>query len=125
MDAEMMRAGACSTGPVSPKDAPEDDQARPTPEEAEIGSSATPEEEEERCCRICYDDEDEGDPDSTLLSVCACRGSSGLVHMACLKEWHAHEGYPEQPQCGLCGEHYTGADPPPISTPRNLPWIGR
>lgn len=67
--------------------------------------SAAAEEDEEHCCKFCYDD---ADSQLTLVTPCACRGTSSRVHLECLKSWHEYERFPEEPRCGLCGEHYTG-----------------
>lgn len=38
---------------------------------------------EERCCRICLEDDDVGD----MIAPCRCKGSSKWVHRHCLDEW--------------------------------------
>mmetsp|Transcript_11447 Transcript_11447/g.15605 ORF Transcript_11447/g.15605 Transcript_11447/m.15605 type:complete len:576 (+) Transcript_11447:557-2284(+) len=67
--------------------------------------------EYERVCKICYEDEEEkGEEESgALVSPCACRGSARLVHVSCLKRWHAHEGYPPDLLCKTCNTPYSGA----------------
>ena len=41
------------------------------------------EEAEERTCRLCWGDEDDG----PLVQPCACRGSAKYIHKHCLEKW--------------------------------------
>ena len=43
---------------------------------------------EEKVCRFCWAGEEdaEGDP---LILACKCRGTVGLIHFSCLKNWIA------------------------------------
>lgn len=47
------------------------------------------ENEEPRQCRICLDDEDEGES-GTLIAPCGCKGHQKWVHRGCLDEWRAN-----------------------------------
>ena len=59
-------------------------------------------------CRICFDEAGE------LVSPCACRGSSGVVHVECLTKWalaqraSASGKWSHFVQCELCKQGYTG-----------------
>ena len=46
---------------------------------------AAPGEEDERKCRICFEEEEE--EGNSLISPCACQGSQRYVHEKCLREW--------------------------------------
>jgi hypothetical protein len=49
-------------------------------------------------CRICHTRENET-CDEKLLALCACSGTSGLMHMSCLFVWQ-RRGHEEE--CELC-----------------------
>ena len=40
--------------------------------------------EEQVTCRFCWGNEEEDNP---LILACKCRGSVGLIHFECLKNW--------------------------------------
>lgn len=41
------------------------------------------EDEDEKICRYCFEDEEDGE----LISPCACKGGQRYVHLACLRRW--------------------------------------
>lgn len=45
--------------------------------------------EENRVCRICFEEEDKNNQDgkNVLISPCSCKGTSRYVHIECLKSW--------------------------------------
>ena len=51
----------------------------------DVATLAYPEvqEEEEKTCRLCWGDEDDG----PLVQPCACRGTAKFIHSHCLEEW--------------------------------------
>ena len=88
-----------------------------TPSEASPAAAKDVEEgggddEDERECRICGG----GDEDGVLMSPCACRGSSALIHADCLRKWietrrqnaaHGHGGTSADPmRCEVCHQNY-------------------
>eukprot|EP00930_Biecheleria_cincta_P091799 TRINITY_DN8145_c0_g1_i4.p1 TRINITY_DN8145_c0_g1~~TRINITY_DN8145_c0_g1_i4.p1 ORF type:complete len:449 (+),score=86.26 TRINITY_DN8145_c0_g1_i4:31-1377(+) len=50
-------------------------------------------------CRFCFEEEN-------LIAACACRGSSGYVHQACLLEWCESKG--DFKTCDLCHQRFIG-----------------
>ena len=64
-------------------------------------------------CRICFDEAGE------LVSPCACRGSSGVVHVECLTKWalaqraSASGKWSHFVQCELCKS--VGGVPVPLT----------
>lgn len=54
--------------------------------------------QEARCCYICYQNETETEP---LITACACRGSIGFVHEACLIKWIQKSRRSSCMQCGV------------------------
>ena len=69
-------------------------------------SMASPEHEDEKMCRVCWGDEDDG----PLVRPCACRGSAEWIHKACLEEWR-RTGPREDAayRCGQCKDEYRDA----------------
>ena len=49
-------------------------------------------------CRICYSDE------GTLISVCACSGTSAVVHEECIRKWIRIS---RRTECEICLAPYT------------------
>ena len=61
------------------------------------------EEAEERTCRLCWGDEDDG----PLVQPCACRGSARLVHKHCLNKWRCTSPKEDAAyRCGECKDEY-------------------
>ena len=63
-------------------------------------------ETEEKTCRLCFGDEEEG----PLVQPCACRGSAKLIHKHCLERWR-RTGSKEDAayRCGQCRDEYRDA----------------
>lgn len=58
--------------------------------------------EENKCCRICYEQDSK-----TLISPCLCSGTSEFIHEECLKNWIKHQEIPiELSKCEICGYTY-------------------
>merc|ERR1740124_1394120 len=63
-------------------------------------------EAEERTCRLCWGDEDDG----PLVQPCACRGSAKFIHKACLERWRRTSPTEDAVyRRGQCGDHYRDA----------------
>ncbi|KAJ8600830.1 hypothetical protein CTAYLR_006411 [Chrysophaeum taylorii] len=61
---------------------------------------------EVRTCRICLEDEEEGDS-SRMVSPCLCDGSMRYVHVDCLNRWRAMApGARSRFRCDQCGYEY-------------------
>ena len=52
-------------------------------QEPEAQGLPAEEEVEEKTCRLCWGDEDDG----PLVQPCACRGTAKFIHSHCLEEW--------------------------------------
>ena len=90
------------------------DQAMPA-----AAPPAEPDEEEEKICRYCFDD----DADEPLISPCACKGGQKWVHLACLRKWQrlvlvsqpTHPRFyaddPRHHTCNVCKAAFTCAPP--------------
>jgi RING-variant domain len=62
---------------------------------------------ERKCCRICLDEEDEGnDNDDPMIAPCMCKGSSKWVHRSCLDSWRTNEPDRAFAQCTECRYSY-------------------
>jgi hypothetical protein len=61
-----------------------------------VGSTA------DRICRICLSP---GSADLELVQPCACAGTMGYTHAACLAAWVQAKG---SLTCEICQEHYKG-----------------
>ena len=80
---------------------------------------AAAEEEDEPCCRYCFEGE-EGGP---LISPCDCAGGQKWVHLACLRRWQRmvlvsqpthpafYERDPRHYKCNVCNGDFTCAPP--------------
>jgi E3 ubiquitin-protein ligase DOA10 len=55
-------------------------------EAVQVRTSADFENEEDKKCRFCWGEE-ENSKDDPLILACKCRGSVGLIHYQCLKNW--------------------------------------
>ena len=107
-------------------DATDMDMDGATAEPAESQSTQPPtvslddeEEDDEKLCRYCFDDEEYGE----LLSPCACSGGQKWVHLKCLRRWQRMVlvTQPTHPQfyrddvrhheCNVCKTEFTC--PPP------------
>ena len=63
-------------------------------------------ETEEKTCRLCWGDEDDG----PLVQPCACRGSAKWIHAACLEEWRRTSPKGDAAyRCGQCRDEYRDA----------------
>ena len=61
---------------------------------------------EEKTCRLCYGDEDDG----PLVQPCACRGSAQWIHKHCLEQWRRKSAKEDAAyRCGQCMNHYHDA----------------
>ena len=64
------------------------------------------EEEDERTCRQCWGNEDDG----PLVQPCACRGSVKWIHQHCLEEWRRTSPKEDAAyRCGQCRDEYRDA----------------
>merc|ERR1740124_462069 len=64
------------------------------------------EEAEERTCRLCWGDEDDG----PLVQPCACRGSAKFIHKDCLEKWRRTSPREDAAyRCGQCKDEYRDA----------------
>jgi hypothetical protein len=54
--------------------------------------------EEERLCRICHGDEEDGE-DGRLFRPCKCSGTMGWVHVECLDKWRQVSSNPQSFYC--------------------------
>lgn len=61
---------------------------------------------ERKCCRICLDEEDEGNDDDPMIAPCMCKGSSKWVHRSCLDSWRTNEPDRAFAQCTECRYSY-------------------
>lgn len=57
-------------------------------------------------CRICFGSHSVNHP---LVEACSCRGSAGLVHVACIKRWAQIRGGLAWKLCPTCRECYRDA----------------
>ena len=61
---------------------------------------------DERTCRLCWGEEDEG----PLVQPCACRGSQKWIHKHCLEKWRRTSPRKDAAyRCGQCKDHYRDA----------------
>ncbi|XP_072179828.1 uncharacterized protein [Diadema setosum] len=60
-------------------------------------STATP------VCRICFQPEEPGSVQYSLVSPCFCEGSVKYLHQSCVNRWIAESG---TPSCELCGYRF-------------------
>ena len=61
---------------------------------------------DERTCRLCWGEEDEG----PLVQPCACRGSQKWIHKHCLEKWRRTSPKEDAAyRCGQCKDHYRDA----------------
>ena len=61
---------------------------------------------EERTCRLCWGDEDDG----PLVQPCACRGSAKWIHKHCLEQWRRTSPREDAAyRCGQCMDGYRDA----------------
>ena len=81
------------------------------------GSSDDGGEEEEAVCRLCLCGTEAG----RLLSPCRCRGTQGLVHLACLNRWRATSAEAAA-RCTTCGEAYATRRTR-LAAYLTLPWL--
>lgn len=59
--------------------------------------------DDERICRICFDDESSG----VLIQPCGCKGTSAFVHKECLNSWLSiHKNDKKYFQCSECKKEY-------------------
>ena len=69
-----------------------------------LTSEIIPKAEDEPKCRICYDSS------GTLISVCDCSGSIGLVHDVCILDWIYKKIMLSEsmdiPECEICHKKY-------------------
>jgi len=72
---------------------------------------------DDRCCRICLDDEGE------MYSPCACRGTQALVHKECLDEWRSRFTVDDFRfhHCLECREQYKDTACDPMEVPEMIP----
>ena len=69
-------------------------------------SMASPEDEEEKKCRVCWGDEDDG----PLVQPCVCRGSMKWIHERCLEKWRRTGARVDAAyRCGQCMDKYRDA----------------
>jgi tetratricopeptide (TPR) repeat protein len=69
-------------------------------------SMASPEDEEEKKCRVCWGDEDDG----PLVQPCVCRGSMKWIHERCLEKWRRTGARVDAAyRCGQCMDEYRDA----------------
>ena len=52
-------------------------------------------------CRICLEE------DGTLISPCACKGTSGYVHEHCLTKWIEQDPDNPKTKCEICHSDFT------------------
>ena len=58
---------------------------------------------EEKTCRLCWGDEDDG----RLVQPCACRGSAKWIHEHCLEQWRRTSPNRDAAhRCGQCMDEY-------------------
>lgn len=95
--------------------------AAAAPEPAPAPAPAQEDEEDERICRYCFGDADEG----TLIAPCACSGGQKWVHLNCLRRWQrmvlveqpTHPAFWKEDNdarhhvCGVCKTKFTCAPP--------------
>jgi hypothetical protein len=67
-------------------------------------------EEEEKCCRICLEEDDA--LHTTMIAPCKCKGSSKWVHRECLDLWRTNEQARAFSQCTECLYPYHIMTPP-------------
>ena len=61
---------------------------------------------DERTCRLCWGEEDEG----PLVQPCACRGSQKWIHKHCLEKWRRTSPKEDAAyRCGQCKDEYRDA----------------
>jgi len=61
---------------------------------------------DERTCRLCWGEEDEG----PLVQPCACRGSQKWIHKHCLEKWRRTSPREDAAyRCGECKDEYRDA----------------
>ena len=61
---------------------------------------------EEKACRLCWGDEDDG----SLVQPCACRGSAQWIHKHCLEQWRRTSSREDAAyRCGQCMDEYRDA----------------
>ena len=61
---------------------------------------------EEKTCRLCWGDEDEG----PLVQPCACCGSAKWIHEHCLEQWRRTSSSEDAAfRCGQCRDEYHDA----------------
>ena len=61
---------------------------------------------EEKMCRLCWGDEDDG----PLVQPCACRGSVKWIHKACLERWRRTNSRQDAAyRCGQCMDQNLGS----------------
>ena len=64
------------------------------------------EEAEEKQCRLCWGEEDDG----PLVQPCACRGSAKFIHKHCLEQWRRTSPKEDAAyRCGQCMDEYRDA----------------
>lgn len=56
-------------------------------------------------CRFCLDDK--STVKNPFLCPCLCKGSGGVVHLACLQKWFTFGGPEAKIKCPVCLSHYT------------------
>ena len=67
---------------------------------------ASRDEAEEKRCRLCWGDEDDG----PLVQPCACRGSAKFIHKHCLERWRRTSPKEDAAyRCGQCMDEYRDA----------------
>jgi len=59
-------------------------------EAVEVRTAADCEDSDEKHCRFCWSEEENSIEDPLILA-CKCRGSVGLIHYSCLKNWIASQ----------------------------------
>ncbi|KAJ1462243.1 hypothetical protein M885DRAFT_506403 [Pelagophyceae sp. CCMP2097] len=81
--------------------------------------AAAMEADEERMCRYCFENDEEGD----LIDPCACKGGQRWVHLKCLRRWQRmvlvsqpthpmfHRDDVRQHKCNVCATEFTCAPP--------------
>ena len=91
---------------------------------------AAPGEEDERKCRICFEEEEE--EGNSLISPCVCQGSQRYVHEKCLREWQRsvimqRPNHPDQETaeqrhivCNVCRQNFTVPAPSRITVLEEL-----
>lgn len=90
----------------------------PPPKDAEEGGSKDDDAHDEKCCRICLEDDH---PDQ-MIAPCQCKGGSKWVHRECLDLWRTNEKDRAFSQCTECLYKYHMMIPPQYQTTSTMKW---